>query len=110
TPAALEDAEHVAGRHGLPGWQRVELADQPMPPRHLRRRLLWREQFRGPAIGRIRFAHYAMLEWQNPIVIGACRPEHRGRRHQAAFGCRDDWQVAGAAGIPGNTIVAGIEK
>ena len=27
TPATLEDAEHVAGRHGLPGWQRVELAD-----------------------------------------------------------------------------------
>ena len=49
-----------------------------------------------------------MLERQDAVVVGARRPEMRARRHQAALGRLDDAEMAGAARLARDAIVARI--
>jgi len=83
--AALEHAEDVARRDGLPRRQRDEFCSQPMSPGHLRGRRLRRLQLGRFSVGCVGLADDAALERQDAVVVGARCPEHRGGRHQAAF-------------------------
>ena len=58
----------------------------------------------------VRLAEDVALERQDPVVVGRAAPQHRGGRHQAALGCLDDPQVAGAAGLARDAIVARVDE
>jgi hypothetical protein len=109
-PAALEDAEHVAGRHGLPRRQRHQLWLDAMPPARFRVRRLRVDDRGRLAVMRIGFADDRVLERQDAVVVGAGRPEHRGRRHQAALGRGDDRHMASAARLARDAVVARVEE
>ena len=65
---------------------------------------------RGLAVARVGLAEDVVLERQDAVVVRGAAPEHRRRRHQAALGRLDDRQVAGAAGLARDALVARVDE
>ncbi len=106
--AALEHAEDVGGRIILPRRQRIDLRDDAVIVRHLRRRLHRRHFARGLAVLGIGLAQDRMLERHDAVVVGGGAPEMRRRRHERALGRLDDAEMAGAARLARDAIIARI--
>ena len=106
-PAALEHAEDVAGRDDVPGRQGIELG-QHAAGALLVGQLAGRTDQGGLAAARIGLADNVILEGQDAVIIGRAAPEHGAGRHERALGCLDDFDMAGAAALADNAIVAGV--
>src|SRR3546814_3042657 len=61
----------------------------------------------GPRIG---LAKDIGLIGNDAVVIGAAAPEHRRGRHQRSLGRLDDLEVAGAARLARDAIVARVDE
>ena len=107
--AALEDAEDVGDRNGLPRRKREQLR-QNSPLGHERRGRNGIDQRRRLSLGGIRFADDVALERQDPVVVGSPAPKHGRGRHHASLGRLNDGQVARAAGVARHAIVPGIDE
>src|SRR3546814_14347651 len=69
-----------------------------------------RQNARRIAFARIGFAEDRLFERDDAVVIGGARPEHRRRRHLRSLGRLDDLQMARAARLARDAIVARIDE
>ncbi len=124
-PAALEDAEDVRRRDGLPRGQRQELLQHAALLLVLGRRpgrddlagqrdaLAFLVALLGALVSRRRvigLAEDVALEGKDPVVVGGAAPEHGPAGHEAALDGRHLLAVAGAAGGPRHPQVARIDE
>ena len=112
-PAALEHAEHVTRRGHLPGRQGIERSKRAarlLLGRQRPRRIAGRDDLRRLAVAGIGLAENVILIGDDAVVICRSAPQHRAGRHQRPLGGLDHLQMAGAARLARDAIVARVDE
>ncbi len=126
-PAALEDAEDIAGRQHAPARQRIHFRERAAlflfvgqylveTEARLARFLIFlggqprrgRKDARGFAGARISLAEHIVFIRDDAIVVRRATPQHRAGRHHRAFGRLDHFEMARTARLARDAIVAGV--